>query len=112
MENILDSKIFAWYKEHKPQLMETEYGPGLKVGVIVKSGNNYYIIYPSEDWIVRNDSDLIIPLRKLLNNKQSFTKIEGDKNGVCIYSLSEEPKIEQKTHFFCMEMLQWMSDDK
>ena len=100
-------ELIKWYKKNKPELCEEKYC-SLNVGDIVKtSGGEYWVIYPSESYLV--DANLI-PARIIVNDKNSISRIEGGKAGFQIFECKEKIKVCGKTDFFCMEALCWEGD--
>lgn len=103
------NELFDWYKENKPELIKETYA-GLNIGDIVKTlDEEYYVIYPSESYLA--DSGIHIPLRKINNDKNTITRIEGGKAGIQVFKCNEPIKIIGKTDFLCFEHFCWEGDE-
>ena len=104
MIDILQTKIFKWYAEHKPELIKNSYGD-LNAGDIIQDSDGvYYIIFPSDSIFATYH----FPVRKLLNSRKDIVEIKGGKKGFKTFGLNKLPEIEGKTEFLRPEMIQWI----
>ena len=111
--NEYETKYFneqiEWYKNNKPELLEEEYA-GLNIGDIVKTGDNeYWILYPSESYLT--ETGVHIPLRRVVNEINTISRISGGKAGIQVFKCSEPIKICGKTDFLWFECFAWEGDE-
>lgn len=100
--------LINWYKKHKPDLLEERYA-GLKIGDIVKTNDDeYYILYPSESYLA--ETGTLIPLRRVVNEINTISRIDGGKAGIQVFKCNEPVKIYGKTDFLCFESFAWEGD--
>jgi len=104
MIDVMQTKVFKWYKEHKPELIENNYS-GLNAGDVIQNSDGvFFIIFPSDSLF----ATYLFPVRKLLNNPKDIIENEGGKNGFKTFSLNKLPEIDGVTDFLKPEMVKWI----